>query len=634
MEEPKLTDENWLEDAKYLGDKECKSCHGKIYRQYKRSQMGRSFLPITDKSHADLNLAEALVKDTVNNYLYSFVQKNGEWFQKEVIKNKENELIHELEFKVDYVVGSGDLNKSFITVQNGYALELPVTWYPQKKKWDLSPGYHQGNPRFFRSITKQCMNCHNSPSGYVEHSENKYTNIQHGISCESCHGPGEYHVGIQDGLYESSTTGVINPIKLSRERELDVCAQCHLQGEVHLKKKEFKPSQILADTEHIYFYTDHQSEQVNIAGHVARLSYSKCFKMSDLTCTSCHNPHLPLEEQQVKRVENCMSCHTKGFEKIKDHSPDSDCFSCHMPKNTASDIPHVNVTDHWIRVRNNTSSSKWGKQKDHSKEIIEYLTQSGTDAELGRAYVKKYMQDKTSGYHNPIHLERATQFLKGATSEEGIYAKGKIAFFKGNYSLAIDYLNRVQKTFQADPEFFFFLGKAFLGKNNISIGKSYLQQSLKVYPTYFPSLIQLSNLHLNENKVQSALTMLETVLNEQPFHKDALYQKAFAYHFYTQKPFEEKEMYYSELFKYYPFHHDGYLNYSALIEQSGNITLAIKTLEKIEKKYPKSVKVVGNICRLYFSVDRKKALVRLNQLKKQFPNDPRVNVLEQMSNEQ
>ena len=40
------------------------------------------------------------------------------------------------------------------------------------------------------------------------------------------------------------------------------------------------------------------------------------------------------------------------------------CFSCHMPKSSSTDIPHVTVTDHYIRTPIST------KNKERVKKFI------------------------------------------------------------------------------------------------------------------------------------------------------------------------------------------------------------------------------------------------------------------------
>ena len=54
--------------------------------------------------------------------------------------------------RVDYIVGSGQHTNSHITNMNGYLYQLPLTWYAQKKQWDLPPGFENGrNVRFKRT---------------------------------------------------------------------------------------------------------------------------------------------------------------------------------------------------------------------------------------------------------------------------------------------------------------------------------------------------------------------------------------------------------------------------------------------------------------------------------------------------
>jgi hypothetical protein len=106
---------------------------------------------------------------------------------------------------------------------------------------------------------------------------------------------------------------------------------------------EFTAGEKLSD----YFVKNNADPQVNkmdVHGNqFGLLSQSKCFKMSSLTCESCHNSH----ENERGRVQvfsqRCVNCHDDKHEKFCKMKMDanilkSNCIDCHMPKQPSSAI--------------------------------------------------------------------------------------------------------------------------------------------------------------------------------------------------------------------------------------------------------------------------------------------------------
>ncbi|MFQ6674327.1 MAG: multiheme c-type cytochrome, partial [Fidelibacterota bacterium] len=190
----RLSFRNLSSDVTYTGDEECAVCHETIYRSFAETGMGRSFTrPDPEKTVEDFS-GPPHVTDEKTRFHYEAVWQGTSLFQVEYRLNDEGERTHELRRKVDYVIGSGNGTRSYISEENGFLTEMPITWYNQKGIWDLSPGYHTTNLRFSRPIVAECMHCHNSFTGYVNYSENRYSDVPLGIGCERCHGPGELHV--------------------------------------------------------------------------------------------------------------------------------------------------------------------------------------------------------------------------------------------------------------------------------------------------------------------------------------------------------------------------------------------------------------------------------------------------------
>src|SRR5207248_650851 len=120
--------------------------------------------------------------------------------------------------------------------------QSPITWYPQKGAWDLSPGYATRHHHFARPVPAECLFCHSNHVAAVPDTVNHYRAPifqGHAIGCERCHGPGELHVRRHEGNEELSQadTTIVNPRRLDPVLADSVCEQCHLQGEVRVLRR-------------------------------------------------------------------------------------------------------------------------------------------------------------------------------------------------------------------------------------------------------------------------------------------------------------------------------------------------------------------------------------------------------------
>ena len=169
---------NLDQGVNYVGDEDCSTCHLEIYKTYKKSGMGLSFQKPSTGGVIEDYLADNKVYDDRSDFHYEMIEEGGEFFQVEFRLDDNNNRVHELKRRVDLIIGSGRHARTYLTISNGFFYEMPVTWYSEKEKWDLSPGYEKRNQRFSRPIIPECMNCHNSYTEHVEYSENKYENVR------------------------------------------------------------------------------------------------------------------------------------------------------------------------------------------------------------------------------------------------------------------------------------------------------------------------------------------------------------------------------------------------------------------------------------------------------------------------
>ena len=369
-----------------VGDAACASCHADIAATYARSGMGRA---VSRFSRADApERFDAAGRSPVvcapddgspgGGYCYEAFVRGDTLFQRETHPAEPG---FERVYAASHVVGSGNATRSYLMTAGEagggggtYVTEMPLTWYVERALWDLSPGYASGNLRFERPITHECLTCHDAAPGH-ETSQNFFTDIPLGISCERCHGPGSAHVAAFEVGGDPAETLIVNPADLSTALQLDVCQQCHLTGETVFKPGEdpatYRPGRPLAAHRAVFVSQESlgDPEAFGIASHAERLAQSACFEGSlgtpaAMTCTTCHDPHVAQAELPADAYSAaCRSCHTPTAAPTPGHGPlcdrpgattpalalAGDCSSCHMRRAGTSDIPHVSFTDHWIR---------------------------------------------------------------------------------------------------------------------------------------------------------------------------------------------------------------------------------------------------------------------------------------------
>ena len=132
--------------------------------------------------------------------------------------------------QIDFVLGSGNHVRSYLhRTPAGQLIQLPVAWYAERGGfWAMNPGYDRPDHMDFRRrIDRECFFCHNAYPDAQDGGERELVlsgAIPEGIDCQRCHGPGRAHAE------QPRRNSILNPARLSRERQLEVCFQCHLES--------------------------------------------------------------------------------------------------------------------------------------------------------------------------------------------------------------------------------------------------------------------------------------------------------------------------------------------------------------------------------------------------------------------
>jgi Tfp pilus assembly protein PilF len=342
-----------------------------IYQTYRRTGMARGFYRPSAESFPDFHPYFHRPSGT----WFQMVSKDGAYYQRVWQIGYDGRPENVSEWKIDYVMGSGNHVRSYLhrTVRNTL-IELPLAWYTEKGGfWALNPGFDHKDPTARRTIGYECMFCHNGypsiPDGHDDPGvEPVYRTLPEGIDCQRCHGPGGNHVRVAGAAHPKPAdlrNSIVNPARLPSARAMEVCMQCHLEttslplpSEIRRYDRtpfSYRPGEPLSSF--MLFY-DHapgsgREAKFEIVNSAYRLRRSQCFLRSNgaLTCTTCHNPHDiphgPAAADHYNAV--CRKCHS--VVSGENHAQAANCTGCHMPKRRAEDVVHAVMTDHLIQRR-------------------------------------------------------------------------------------------------------------------------------------------------------------------------------------------------------------------------------------------------------------------------------------------
>jgi hypothetical protein len=151
---------------------------------------------------------------------------------------------------------------------------------------------------------------------------------------------------------------IVNPEKLTRDRQIDVCAQCHSgRRQPLLPSFSYTPAEPL---DH-YLHAPDSSTRVDVHGNqVGLLQLSRCFQESaGMTCATCHNVH-QVQRDAASFSSRCLQCHRPEACRIfpKFGEKMAGCVNCHMPvqasnliiSNSNGKQARPFLRTHWIKV--------------------------------------------------------------------------------------------------------------------------------------------------------------------------------------------------------------------------------------------------------------------------------------------
>ena len=371
----------------YVGSQKCRACHAHEHDTWHDSY----HQSMTQKASPQTVLGD--FNDVAihhNDELYTLSQEGDDYFVEMLDPyGAAGDGQVRVKRRIGLTTGSHNMQAYWFESTYGRILgQLPVQWLIAENRWvtrDASfvlPPDEQHSLQF-SAWNMVCIKCHATQGrpkldvaqGKVRGADTRVAEL--GISCESCHGPGEAHVAANQNplrRYGQRLSGepdptIINPANLDAQRSTQVCGQCHAVWDYGLTNKRmmdwfdkgfaYRPGGDVEKSRKPVFRNKGDATAfwadglIRTAGREYNaLHGSACHEKGAMTCLSCHQMHQAKDDPRDRKEwakdqlsspddnASCMKCHEQYGENIAAHthhavgSSGSSCVNCHMPHTT------------------------------------------------------------------------------------------------------------------------------------------------------------------------------------------------------------------------------------------------------------------------------------------------------------
>lgn len=301
--------------AAYGGSASCRECHEEEFAAWEHSNHGLA----EREPEAAMDDAAFIQERTFHHGTQqtAVLRNNGHYELITAGLHGSNET-----FVVERILANNPLRQMLIPFPGGRLQATEAAWDPRSNQWfnvygseDRMPGewgQWQGRGMNWNSM---CAVCHNTRlrKNYDVASDTYHTTwVEHGVGCESCHGPMKDH---NDWQHANKKKGLKDPTihKFTRDQMLDTCAACHsrraeitgdpMPGDSYWDNHLLS---IVDDSE--LFYPDGQihDEDYEFTAFLGSAMHNK-----GVRCLDCHDVHT----MKTKLPGNylCLSCHAVGM---------------------------------------------------------------------------------------------------------------------------------------------------------------------------------------------------------------------------------------------------------------------------------------------------------------------------------
>ncbi|NNE45901.1 MAG: T9SS type A sorting domain-containing protein [Rhodothermales bacterium] len=239
-----------------------------------------------------------------------------------------------------YVIGGYGWKARFVkpdgrvyTVGDSAQYNLPSLGASASLGRDASwAAYHKGEDKKYNYGCFQCHTTGPTPEGSWNNvvADSLGTFSEPGIRCEGCHGPGSDH---QAGAFADPP---VLPPNSGDYLKITRCGECHQRGGA--------TNAIPVSGGYIRHH-----EQVN----EMRASAHGDGVGTELTCASCHNPHVTVRYPDATApgqegiTTQCETCHPAQSVNLNGMDKPINCIDCHMPRASKSAVG-AQVGNGWI----------------------------------------------------------------------------------------------------------------------------------------------------------------------------------------------------------------------------------------------------------------------------------------------
>jgi len=329
----------------YVGSAECRVCHTAVYDRWKKTRMAN--VVRDPKEHPD-----AIIPDLT----------------------KPNPVVTFTKDQIAFVYGSKWKQRYFTKVGDDY-FPLGAQWDVTHQQWrpyqvangtDWWTAFYPGGNNT-RPTGPLCDGCHS-----VNYNIRTKQPTEWNVGCEKCHGPGGDHVNNQ------TRATIVNPARLNSVDAVNVCVQCHSQGQPLQKPIEgkyydwpvgYRPGLKLSD---FWQLEEHKLGETTFTHFADGTAHKNRMQGNDfaqslmytrgVTCYSCHDVHGTANNADLIKPPQamCLTCHgprspngphTATLQQHTHHQPNStgsQCIGCHMPP-IATQLADVNVRSHTFK---------------------------------------------------------------------------------------------------------------------------------------------------------------------------------------------------------------------------------------------------------------------------------------------
>ena len=330
--------------------------------------MGRSLASLSAGTVEPAPATRAHVAGAGSNHSYEVERRADGLYQTEIFADVQGHETLRRSYRLLYVIGMVN-GAGYLVERGGYLFEAPLSWYPRKQAWGLSPGYQNNDSGFSRPVEAGCVFCHSGrPQPAAERAGlfEARPFLEEAVGCENCHGPGLQHAierGKGTAVPPGGDTLIVNPARLTPALGRDICMTCHQGADARVLMPgkgyaDFRPGTPLAETLALFKLPARpgQSPESEVLEHDFSMRFSKCFTATrgKLVCQSCHDPHAsPAGERKTAFYrEKCLQCHQDSSCTLpateRAQRNQNDCTGCHMERRDLTTFSHSALTNHRI----------------------------------------------------------------------------------------------------------------------------------------------------------------------------------------------------------------------------------------------------------------------------------------------